>query len=319
MIRKGLGKGLGIGYKNLLPTDSYIHSLSAKGIKKNNPVLANVMSFKIEDVTPDIIPDNFGTIPTYKKKGLIKEIARKVQQGVGWAVKWEKEHLPKQKAWVKKEFKDAKNLAKKVSKTYLKGVKKREAGTLTEQKKADMDDVRDELDIDNDGIQDISLPELEDVNQGIKYDLETIDLDSDNVPDYRDTENPLDIQYKEEIGLPKRNVSLLPTIKTGARKVGTGAKRLFTTGKRVVGERLAKARAEREMLESYSSPELKELAIRERNVFGQNKYEKELLRRIKAEAKIDKHIKRTEDRLATRGTGVGMNLGFLNPLAVGQK
>ena len=30
--RKGLGKGLGIGYKNLVPMDSHIHSLSAKGI-----------------------------------------------------------------------------------------------------------------------------------------------------------------------------------------------------------------------------------------------------------------------------------------------
>lgn len=33
MRRKGLGKGLGQGYKNLLPMDSHIHSLSAKGIK----------------------------------------------------------------------------------------------------------------------------------------------------------------------------------------------------------------------------------------------------------------------------------------------
>ena len=33
-IRKGLGKGLGVGYKNLIPLDSHIHSLSAKGIKE---------------------------------------------------------------------------------------------------------------------------------------------------------------------------------------------------------------------------------------------------------------------------------------------
>jgi len=31
--RKGLGKGLGTGYKNLAPMDSHIHSLSAKGCK----------------------------------------------------------------------------------------------------------------------------------------------------------------------------------------------------------------------------------------------------------------------------------------------
>ena len=31
--RRGLGKGLGTGYKNFAPMDSHIHSLSAKGVK----------------------------------------------------------------------------------------------------------------------------------------------------------------------------------------------------------------------------------------------------------------------------------------------
>jgi hypothetical protein len=33
MKRKGLGKGLGQGYKNIAPMDSHIHSLSAKGVR----------------------------------------------------------------------------------------------------------------------------------------------------------------------------------------------------------------------------------------------------------------------------------------------
>ena len=32
-IRKGLGKGMGCGYKNLAPMDAHIHSLSARGLK----------------------------------------------------------------------------------------------------------------------------------------------------------------------------------------------------------------------------------------------------------------------------------------------
>lgn len=32
-IRRGLGKGLGMGYKNIAPMDGHIHSLSAKGVK----------------------------------------------------------------------------------------------------------------------------------------------------------------------------------------------------------------------------------------------------------------------------------------------
>lgn len=37
-IRRGLGKGLGTGYKNLIPIDAHIHSLSAKGILTHLPL-----------------------------------------------------------------------------------------------------------------------------------------------------------------------------------------------------------------------------------------------------------------------------------------
>ena len=33
IMRKGMGKGFGSGYYNIAPKDSYVHSLSAKGIK----------------------------------------------------------------------------------------------------------------------------------------------------------------------------------------------------------------------------------------------------------------------------------------------
>jgi len=39
-VRRGLGKGLGTGYKNLAPMDSHIHSLSAKGISTKYNVKA---------------------------------------------------------------------------------------------------------------------------------------------------------------------------------------------------------------------------------------------------------------------------------------
>jgi len=37
MKRRGLGKGLGKGYKNIVPRDPYIHGLSAKGVKTFDP------------------------------------------------------------------------------------------------------------------------------------------------------------------------------------------------------------------------------------------------------------------------------------------
>jgi hypothetical protein len=38
-MRKGLGKNLGKGYFNLIPIDSHVHSLSAKGVKTRQKVL----------------------------------------------------------------------------------------------------------------------------------------------------------------------------------------------------------------------------------------------------------------------------------------
>ena len=39
MKRRGLGKGLGMGYKNIAPLDSHIHSLSAKGVKTQSLIM----------------------------------------------------------------------------------------------------------------------------------------------------------------------------------------------------------------------------------------------------------------------------------------
>jgi len=55
--RRGLGKGLGTGYKNLAPMDSHIHSLSAKGVK----------SLHIE---PTYVPRGSGNNPYGGKRDL---------------------------------------------------------------------------------------------------------------------------------------------------------------------------------------------------------------------------------------------------------
>lgn len=188
MERKGYGQGKGKGYKNLIQLDPYIHTLSAKGVKTKKSKTPNLDMMRERTDMMSVLSGkgfrkSFGLLPTPQKKGLIRELAKKVTDGVSWAVEWEKEHLPQQQAWVKKEFEQAKEQAIKLEEA---GKKKLEEIKENLQKKKDLDDVRDELDTNNDGVQDIPLSKLQEVNTEIVADLDTIDTDNNGVPDHRE-------------------------------------------------------------------------------------------------------------------------------------
>jgi len=57
-IRKGLGKNLGMGYKNLAPMDSHIHSLSAKGCKTKNLYARKIVEqykvYKFDELSKEV-------------------------------------------------------------------------------------------------------------------------------------------------------------------------------------------------------------------------------------------------------------------------
>jgi hypothetical protein len=212
MERTGYGRGQGMGYKNLVTQDPYIHSLSAKGVKTKKPKKSKTPNLDMMKERKDMFSvlqgkgfrKDFGMIATPQKRGLIRELARKVAEGIEWAKEWEKHHLPSQKAWVKKEFEKAKEEAIKLEKAGAEKLKEwkediREKKAERElkkegfepyelQKAQDLNDVRDELDIDNNGTQDISMSELNKANQDILSGLETIDLDNNGVPDHQDDE-----------------------------------------------------------------------------------------------------------------------------------
>lgn len=214
--RRGYGTGRGAGYKNLAPLDPYIHSMNRKGVsavpkakvfKSKTPHL-DAMRERTDiwsAITGKTFRKDFGMIPTGKKKGLIKELARNVISGAKWALEWEKEHLPSQAKWVQDEYNLAKDEAIKLGKLGLEKAKegiewekeklpsqvawvKKEAEDVKEilQKKQDLHDVRDELDTNDDGVQDISMSELEIANKNIVKGLDTIDLNKNNVPDHRE-------------------------------------------------------------------------------------------------------------------------------------
>jgi hypothetical protein len=68
--RRGLGKGLGCGYKNLVYKDPYIHGLSAKGVK-TMPYLRKV--YRFEGMNPDYLSDEL--------KGVVLEVQKKKEHG----------------------------------------------------------------------------------------------------------------------------------------------------------------------------------------------------------------------------------------------
>lgn len=205
--RRTFGTGRGQGYLNLVPMDSLIHSLNAKGIQTTGTLYAKGKKVNYPPERKDIISvmrgkgfrKDFGTIPTPPKKGAIRDIARKVHEGVDWAIQWEKEHLPKQKEWVKKEFAQAKQLAKKgidfikEEAKHIKDAKEKRQ----HQKEVDMVDVRHELDTNDDGVQDISINELKEVNKQIHKDLQKIDLDVNGIPDHIEDNFHIDTEFKE--------------------------------------------------------------------------------------------------------------------------
>lgn len=72
MKRRGLGKGLGKGYKNIVTRDSYIHGLSAKGVKTLSPQDARSVRFHL--VISEI---QFEKALKRQKKGTVGEMTAK--------------------------------------------------------------------------------------------------------------------------------------------------------------------------------------------------------------------------------------------------
>jgi len=74
MARKGMGKGTGKGYKNMIGVDSKIHSLSAKGIKQPNQVndlIKNSNKPKLSSEEEDAM-SSLGGMEFYKLKSFLK-------------------------------------------------------------------------------------------------------------------------------------------------------------------------------------------------------------------------------------------------------
>jgi len=311
--RTGYGKGKGMGYFNLLTIDPYVHSLSARGVKSKIHNSHNNYILSAKTKIPDYVPADFGDVPTYKKRGLIKEIARKVADGVHWAVEWEKKHLPEQKSWVKTQYDKAKDL---IEKAKSKNAEEKARAKAEIEKQKDLADVRDELDVDDDGTQDIDIDELDDVNYNIRGDLDNIDIDNNGVPDYIETE-PLDepIYEKTHVGQKSAGTPLNYLFTQGKEF----AQKEYKAGKEFVQKKIEEHEHTIEELRGMSNSELKERSLRTQpSLFGgKDIYEKELLRRVTKEKQVDVDVQQAMRKpvVSAGGSGFGDMFGFLNPLS----
>ena len=229
-------------------------------------------------------------MPQFRKKGLIIDLAKKVAKGVKHAIEWEKEHLPKQKQWVKDEFKEAKKQYKAFREEFKKDP---DAGKSPQQ--VDNEEVRDELDHDEDGTPDISMEELEMANKQIREDLDEIDLDDSGVPDHVEHEEKL---FGAKIGEKARDIRE-QIVQTKAKE--QQAKELIEA----VG-------TEKEKMELVKHPDkidvqqlsdrtLRQMAVRYKDpsfLLDRNPFKEELKRRMKTKAKIDEDIEKLQFELS---------------------
>jgi hypothetical protein len=124
--RRGYGTGRGAGYKNLAPSDSYIHSLNRKGvgtyvkrvstpIRKSKTPHLDMMKDRTDIFSLMVgnpLRKDFGSVSTPVKKSILGKMFDKAKKGVEYAVEWEKEHLPAQEKWVQDHWQTLKDEAK---------------------------------------------------------------------------------------------------------------------------------------------------------------------------------------------------------------
>lgn len=75
-MRKGLGKGLGMGYKNIAPMDSHVHSLSAMGVKSQKQYydLSPRYDARASFYGKARVEESFGTLKLFSYNTLVAEI-----------------------------------------------------------------------------------------------------------------------------------------------------------------------------------------------------------------------------------------------------
>jgi len=201
MVRKGMGKGTGKGYMNIMGNDPKVHSQSAKGIKqpqKVNPIMTGDFTprddigrteeFKDVDEMLQEPSRDFDDIPREEKpkNGKVKKFFSKAKEGT-------KEFIEKQKAERKKKRQELRiEEAKELSHPKFKAYNKQQIR---------VGELREQLDTADDEAEYNSLQrELDREERELNSKIE--EFSNVNIEDYSDSElKTLAVRMKENDGI----------------------------------------------------------------------------------------------------------------------
>jgi len=259
------------------------HSLASKGIKTINPSNKATKSIYFTQ-------KGFNALIKKNQKGLIIDLAKKAFAGVKHALQWEKEHLPKQAEWVKQEYHEAKNAIQNLIQQAKKGetvsIPKnkqwlsqlwKEAGedlnTFIQKLKEiptpqlDQKEVKDEMDTDEDGTPDISPEEFQKTNQQIRYTFTA--------------QTPQKTSLLKKIKQKKKQIEQRQKQKAKELIDEVGTQKEKAIIKKIKQDPDADIN-----LAALSDKTLEELAVRTKSGLFGNRYENELIRRMKERERI---------------------------------
>jgi len=305
--RRGYGTGRGAGYKNLAPSDSYIHSLNRKGVgtyvkRASTPIMKSKTPHldMMKDRT-DIfslmagnpLRKDFGSIETPVKKNILSKMFNKAKQGVAYAVEWEKEHLPRQEKWVKEHWDSLKDEAKEFRQNQEKQ-RAIEENKKQQEERAQEDVMaikknaekisetlgKEEPVYTNQPLEEPEMPSLEEQMPEAPMPEPVMELEPPK-PDVKEEH----LQSEEEALKQREKIrqtldAVEGIAKKGFAKTKDFVEKEYAIGKKYIQEQQEKAKELHEMTDA----ELTKLAIQTpKPLFSKNnKYESELFRREKA-------------------------------------
>lgn len=289
--RKGIGKGKGMGFKNLIPKDPYTHSMNARGVKSLQRPVHLYAEGEVQEVDEML-------------EELQEQIDEEPQESSGFFP------APTPDILINESGEGDVHLHMNGDDTPF----------------APTPDVlmNSNLEADPDIVEEYEREELaqETGVAGFFPELEYVDVD--RVPEKDEPTLLPSLTFEAEVSVDKSDddtsvplvplpTVLIPEEETFAQKVGKGIKDVGQRGIQIVKEKRSHMIAQKQELHSLTDNELRTMAIREGSSFfgGGNRYEKELLRRETKNKELKDRIKDIRTKKVEKTDSGDSPFGFI--------